>query len=292
MRVGQLLSSYINELYTGKRILKGIHPKDKPTISAFVNIARGQGVIFATELQDTKIPMEKFKQYDATIFRPPYPVTILEYDVALKSNLPSHKFSAPYRIIVAVDGGDHVLLYSLLFAETINKWRDPTFELKILYNQDGKMAYEIRPFLREQFNANYKYYTQQMGYTAEQFNAMIDGDIFEDLCGYAVFCSLLHDNHVTFEDVVPDAKLNKMRRARGKAPLFTYKTLVIGKKKRKSQHLGGTHASPRSHLRRGYYRTSRNGVRHWVQPCMVKGETDGFVHKDYIVEGAVDGYPS
>jgi hypothetical protein len=93
---------------------------------------------------------------------------------------------------------------------------------------------------------------------------------------------------VTFEDVEPDAKLNKMRRARGKTPLFTYKTLIIGRKKRKSQLLGGTHASPRSHLRRGYYRTSPKGIRHWVQPCMVKGETEGFVHKDYRVEGQIE----
>ena len=89
--------------------------------------------------------------------------------------------------------------------------------------------------------------------------------------------------------IEPDEAKNRMRRARGKAPLFTYKVLTIGKKKRKSQHQGGTHASPRSHLRRGYYRTSKHGVRHWVQPCMVKGETPGFVHKDYKVEGLTQG---
>ena len=103
---------------------------------------------------------------------------------------------------------------------------------------------------------------------------------------YACFCDVLNKFHTEFEDVEPNPATNKMRRARGKMPLFTHKTLTIGKKKRKSQYMGGTHASPRSHLRRGYYRTSQKGVRHWVQPCMVKGETDGFVHKDYKVEGA------
>jgi hypothetical protein len=34
-------------------------------------------------------------------------------------------------------------------------------------------------------------------------------------------------------------------------------------------------------------------MRHRAATCaVVKGETDGFVHKDYIVEGAADGYPS
>ena len=284
MQPGKFLTSYIDEVFTNGRLSKNVYPGDKPVMWSFVKKIREQGVIFASELQNTEISSEKFKQFDASIFRPPYPVTILEYRVTPKDNLPEHKFAAPYRILVAIDGGDHVLLYILLYAETLNKWRDPTFELKLAYNQDDKMSYEIRPFLREQFAANYKYYTQQVGYTAEQFNSMIDNDMLEDLCWYAVFCTLLHDNHVAFNDVIPDAKLNKMRRARGKVPLFTYKVLTIGKKKRKSQQLGGTHASPRSHLRRGYYRTSRKGIHHWVQPCMVKGNTDGFVHKDYIVE--------
>jgi hypothetical protein len=109
---------------------------------------------------------------------------------------------------------------------------------------------------------------------------------------YLRFCVACHNYETEFADVEPDKAKNKMRRARGKAPLFTYKVLTIGRKKPKSRRLGRTHASPRSHLRRGYFRTSRNGVRHWVQPCMVKGGTDGFVHKDYIVEGAADGHPS
>jgi hypothetical protein len=110
--------------------------------------------------------------------------------------------------------------------------------------------------------------------------AMAVGPTYQFLCA-------INRYHTTFEDVAPPERLNRKRLKRGKVPLFTYKVLTIGKKKRKSQKLGGTHASPRSHLRRGYYRTSRNGVRHWVQPCMVKGETDGFVHKDYKVEGTV-----
>lgn len=285
MRVGRLISDYLNEIHVGAKLFKNIHPNDKLTLEGLVKKLHEQGIIFATHLQDTEIPIETFKQYDATIFRPPYPVTVLEYGVTLKGNLPKNQFAAPYRIIVAIDGGDHVLMYLIMYAETINKWLDPTFEVKMEYNQNGTMAYEIRPFLREQFNANYKHYTQQLGYTVEQFNDMIGGDIYEEICAYAVFCSILCENHVTFDDVVPDEKLNKARRARGKVPLFTYKVLTIGKPKRKSQLLGGTHASPRSHLRRGHYRTSQKGVRHWVQPCMIKGETDGFVHKDYRVEG-------
>jgi hypothetical protein len=98
----------------------------------------------------------------------------------------------------------------------------------------------------------------------------------------------LTNHNVTTEDIEPDAKAARSRRIRGKAPLYTYKTLTIGAPKaRQVVRGGGTHASPRSHLRRGFYRTSPKGVRHWVNATMVMGETPGFVHKDYQVEGGL-----
>ena len=119
----------------------------------------------------------------------------------------------------------------------------------------------------------------------EEFKQLLATQSWFAINTYLRFCVACHDYETDFTDVEPHKGRAKMRRALGKAPLFTYKILTIGKRKPKSRRLGGTHASPRSHLRRGYYRTSKTGKRHWVQPCMVKGETPGFVHKDYIVEG-------
>ncbi len=105
---------------------------------------------------------------------------------------------------------------------------------------------------------------------------------------YTAVCQILTNHNVTTEDIEPDAKAARSRRIRGKAPLYTYKTLTIGAPKaRQVVRGGGTHASPRSHLRRGFYRTSPKGVRHWVNATMVMGETPGFVHKDYQVEGGL-----
>jgi hypothetical protein len=105
---------------------------------------------------------------------------------------------------------------------------------------------------------------------------------------YASVCQILANNHVTTEDIEPDARESRIRRIKGKGPLYTYKTLVIGAPKKRQGVGGGTHASPRSHLRRGFYRTSRKGVRHWVNATMVMGETPGFVHKDYQVQQGED----
>lgn len=48
---------------------------------------------------------------------------------------------------------------------------------------------------------------------------------------------------------------------------------------------GGTHASPRWHKRRGYWRTmKKSGKVVWVQACEVGSKSNGMVYKDYEVK--------
>jgi len=52
----------------------------------------------------------------------------------------------------------------------------------------------------------------------------------------------------------------------------------------KPEHKGGTHASPRWHKRRGYWRTMRkSGKQVWVSECEVGTKSNGMVYKDYQV---------
>ena len=48
---------------------------------------------------------------------------------------------------------------------------------------------------------------------------------------------------------------------------------------------GGTHASPRVHLRRGHIRKIADGRTVWVQACVV-GSKHGMVLKDYKLRSA------
>jgi len=51
-----------------------------------------------------------------------------------------------------------------------------------------------------------------------------------------------------------------------------------------SEPKGGTHASPRWHERRGYWRTmKKSGKRVWVRACEVGTKSNGMVYKDYQV---------
>jgi hypothetical protein len=77
---------------------------------------------------------------------------------------------------------------------------------------------------------------------------------------------------------------NKRRAAKGKAPLiYDWHTVVIEPVKPSGECLGGTHASPRQHERRGHWRTCANGKRVWVRHCTVGDASRGTIFKDYKV---------
>lgn len=71
---------------------------------------------------------------------------------------------------------------------------------------------------------------------------------------------------------------------KGKPPLYDYRTVIIEPiKPAKREHLGGTHASPRQHDRRGHMRRLPGGRQVWVKPCRVGDAALGTVFHDYEV---------
>lgn len=84
----------------------------------------------------------------------------------------------------------------------------------------------------------------------------------------------------------PNGKLQKARAKRGKKPLFSFWTLelAIPNAKKERNKCGGTHSSPRLHLRRGHVREYLPGLFCWVQPHAVGNKKLGVVHKDYAAQ--------
>ena len=80
---------------------------------------------------------------------------------------------------------------------------------------------------------------------------------------------------------------NPGRIKRGKKPLFEWETIVIEPKpKVLSMGLGGTHASPKPHDRRGHQRRLKSGKTVYIRPTTInkhKIKTEGFIHHDYRV---------
>ncbi len=211
----------------------------------------------------------------ASELRPPFPVTLFEFDMNNSSGL-----------ILATDRGHRVELFmALRFDGLAVGWFFCPAVLFADYNDASAIGddpiWHSTPFMSDRINELIK----QSG----SINAAAKGLLEAAqplLIQYTALCQTFKYRHTETIDVEPDAKENRIRRIKRQTPLFTYKTLVIGEPKPKVKgHKGGTHASPRSHLRRGHYRTSKNGIRYWVSAAFVNG-APGFVHKDYKLEGA------
>ena len=72
---------------------------------------------------------------------------------------------------------------------------------------------------------------------------------------------------------------------KGNLPLFSTWTLHIKQQPNQSKmNNGGTHQSPRVHLRRGHRRQYSAGKYTWVNPCMVGNKKLGMINKDYELD--------
>lgn len=101
----------------------------------------------------------------------------------------------------------------------------------------------------------------------------------------AAILSAINCTNVRRVEHKPSALKQQMRARKGKPPLFSYWTLELDLTRPEShESLGGTHASPRVHLRRGHARQYAPGKWTWVQPCTVGDKSKGMVHKDYAVK--------
>lgn len=84
--------------------------------------------------------------------------------------------------------------------------------------------------------------------------------------------------------VKANSPTNQRRIANGKpALIYDWRTVVVEPRQVKSDPMGGTHASPRLHDRRGHWRVLPSGRKTWVRNCKVGNASNGTVFHDYKV---------
>ncbi len=95
--------------------------------------------------------------------------------------------------------------------------------------------------------------------------------------------STLQCSNVTTANIPAPTALNKKRIAKGKLPFVEYKILTVAHSHHPDISLGGHHASPRQHLRRGHIRRIAKNRTVWVHQCLVGDPKKGTIVKDYRV---------
>jgi hypothetical protein len=119
-------------------------------------------------------------------------------------------------------------------------------------------------------------FKQSMKDIASEVSALLE------LCE-ALSCSNVH--HQVMEQINP--AINQRRIRDGKVPLYETRTLWIdvpGESKGSGEWQGGTHRSPRQHLRRGHIRNLQSGKKVWVNAALVGAKKSGFIKKDYAIK--------
>jgi len=84
-----------------------------------------------------------------------------------------------------------------------------------------------------------------------------------------------------------DAAVNAKRARKGKRPFFEWTTVEVKPRAAVSEPSGGTHASPKPHMRRGHVRRYKSGKVVAIKSMIVnkhKMPQEGFIFHDYVVE--------
>ncbi len=115
---------------------------------------------------------------------------------------------------------------------------------------------------------------------------------------FFAFWMILNTKGVPQKTVEPDVKLNKARVKNGKNPLLPYIAVdtetyitALRETERMESEGGGTHRSPRPHLRRAHLRHLQSGVIIPIQAMIVNGSADVklAMREKYIVKSGIRG---
>jgi hypothetical protein len=125
--------------------------------------------------------------------------------------------------------------------------------------------------------------------TDYDFNAALH-DTGAEINALLEFCEALSCSNVKHEIMEKtDPAVNQRRIRDGKVPIYETRTLWIdvpGGSKESGDPQGGTHRSPRQHLRRGHIRRLPTGKKVWVNAAVVGAKENGIIKKDYAIKEA------
>jgi len=108
-----------------------------------------------------------------------------------------------------------------------------------------------------------------------------DEDVQNGVSVIAMFQnSLKYQSVQVYQPAVKHTYTNQRLIKKGKPPSYEWKTVTI-EPRTASNSLGGTHASPRLHDRRGHWRTMKSGKKVWVRQCKVGDPSKGVIFHDY-----------
>lgn len=170
------------------------------------------------------------------------------------------------------------------------------FLIHLLHKDLGHSLLDIRTTIEPNGKGLYNEYYIDPDYTHIIEQIKKPGETSEEAWN-ALRGQLVFDTLWAFHGVFGEPKMysatashrNPKRIAKGKKPLFSWTTVQItppAPPTPSPSNLGGTHASPRLHDRRGHYRRYKTGKVAWVKTHRVGDARKGIVFHDYEARAA------
>lgn len=150
----------------------------------------------------------------------------------------------------------------------------------------GLVGKKVQKFDSEPFIIQPEHFDTMYGHNRDEGFFSISSDSRDEVLALMQACAVLNCENVATAEIDANPKLNKARIAKGKQPFFSYKVLTLSGERPSAQPGdglgGGTHASPRMHLRRGHIRRLEHKAV-WVRAAVVGAASSGVAKKDYAV---------
>lgn len=210
---------------------------------------RNSQKFYLGDIEAAAIPVDPYR---GPFLKLPYPATAVEYFEQLPGK------SALRVINLAWTNADDVVEFALFFSVFSGQW---TYACRGVDLGEGKLS-------ATSFGRNDDEASQSRTMVASQFTVL------------ANFLAVLNCVNVNVLDVEAPKFRNAQRARSRKTPIYRYHVLVLRPSKARGETLGGTHASPAIHLRRGHIKRRKTG-NFWWQPCVVGNRKQGVVMKDY-----------
>lgn len=266
----------------------------KNFIKASVHFAVPDGGLFLDD---------KLKGIKNDVWRLPYDLITIEYFVKEEVGNDWLNPNINKRLIIAAQQNDRVVVMAMFYdksndawmastagAEIPKRWWDETdVDLK-LSNLDeirkgvkiDDIRFAIKPVVLQP--NMFQKVAQQIGKTKAM--QLITHDIHSECRVVLELCEALSCKNVYTESLeVIDERVNEKRIKAGKVPFYETKILIVDSKPKEidTTWKGGTHASPKQHLRRGHIRRYSWG-NIWINNTIVGKSSNGKIDKSYTVK--------
>lgn len=172
------------------------------------------------------------------------------------------KGEAASLVTYARETGEHIEAYLFQRCGATGRWTEPLCRAAIL--PDGVADTETHP-------------SMEAGEEADRYRLVLTGMVWRSV-------GLLSLGHPLREHSIPVTRRPKLAHAGVVGWTYRVAEIDFSHVQTEVARRGGTHASPRWHIRRGHWRSLSDGRRVFVRECQVGDIARGGVVKDYQVE--------